>query len=96
MSQKLQVIFQSKVKDGIECGPETILLHNSDMKQLKVKSGSLVVVEMNQISLYCRAWPSKKSTQGVAMINKIWMPNLSTEQRHVVVSNANNYRCYVV
>ena len=86
---KLSVTFQSKVGDGVECTPDVILLHSSDLKALKVKLGAMVFVEMPTSSILCRAWTSKKAVAGSATLNKLWYPNFPSDQRKIKVSTLN-------
>lgn len=82
---KLNVTFQSKVGDGVECSPEKILLHATDMKALKVKVGGAVLVEMPASVCLCRAWPSKKAVVGSATLNKLWAPNLPADLKKIKI-----------
>lgn len=83
---KLNVTFQSKVSDGLECTPEKILLHAADVKALKVKVGGVVRVEMPNSVCFCRAWPSKKAVVGSATLNKLWVPNFPVDIKKIRVS----------
>jgi hypothetical protein len=83
---KLSVVFQSRVGDGVECTPEMILFHASDMKALKVKLGAYVQVEMPTCSILCQTWSSKKAVAGSTTLNKLWQPNFPSDQRKVKVS----------
>jgi formylmethanofuran dehydrogenase subunit D len=85
---KVQIIFQSKINEGIACSTDTVQMHPADIKQLKVKPGALVIVDMNSSTIICKVWPSKKSTQGVATLNKLWMPNFTNENRKAKISPA--------
>lgn len=49
MSAKLQLVFQSKGKDGnVECTAEKVLLHPSDMKSLRLPLGSYVFISTSR------------------------------------------------
>ena len=84
---KLSVVFQSRVGDGVECTPDKILLHSTDIKTLKLKIGAFVEVEMPSSTCICRVWPSKKAVVGSATMNKIWHPNFPVEQRKIKITS---------
>lgn len=85
---KVQVIFQNKVGEGVACSTDTVQMFPADIKQLKIKPGALVVIEINSHCIVCKVWPSKKSTQGVATLNKMWMPNFTSDDRKAKISPA--------
>jgi len=83
---KLNVVFQSRVGDGVECTSDKILLHSADMKALKTKIGGYVLVEMPCITGLFKAWPSKKAIAGTVTMHKLWQPNFPSDQRKLKAS----------
>lgn len=83
MPLKLNVVFQSRVGDGVECTTDKVLMHSADMKTLKAKIGGYIMVEMaNTTGLY-KAWPSKKGIPGTVTMHKLWQPNFPADQRKI-------------
>lgn len=90
---KFNVIFQSRVGDGVECTPDKILFHSSDIKALRSKIGGYVNVEMSGTSGLFKAWPSKKAVVGTAIMHKVWQPNFTADQRKMKASPVSSARC---
>lgn len=81
---QVNIIYQSKVTEGLECKTNMILMHPSDMKLLDIDPGSTILVE----KMILHAWPSKLLiSPKSAILHKIWKPNfeINLKDRFVVL-----------
>lgn len=92
---KLNVVFQSRVGDGVECTTDKMLLHSADMKALRTKIGGFVIVEMSNTTGLFKAWPSKKAIPGTVTLHKMWQPNFTSDQRKIKASPITTNRLHL-
>jgi hypothetical protein len=101
----VQLLYQNKSKVINEekqqlCGADKILMNTKDMRNLNIKVGSIVVVNMNnsniestsdnQVSILCKVWPSKTLSPSLAIVSRMWWPNLPSivDQRMASISTS--------
>lgn len=81
----VNVVFQPRTASGGDyCGQDSILLSPGDLRALRCKAGVQISVYSpdSQVTLICRAWPSKKAVgNGTATLNRVWWPTFPGDKK---------------